>query len=71
MAIMTEAVLLELLAENELAPLSKYDSPTLERLIYRGYAIIIPPRRGVDHISRVKLTEAGLLHLARLKGHRR
>ncbi|MDR6632329.1 hypothetical protein J2X72_001113 [Phyllobacterium sp. 1468] len=68
MAIMTEAVLLELLATVASTPLSECDSPTLNRLIHRGYAIIIPPSRGGDQISRVKVTEVGLDHLARLKG---
>lgn len=69
MAIMTEAVLLELIALKENGALSEFNYPTLDRLLHRGYVIIVPPRRGGDHVSRVMLTEAGLFHLKRLKGN--
>ena len=68
MAILTEAVLLEVLVAGVSTPLSECDSPTLNRLIHRGWAIIVPPRRGSDHISRVEVTESGFQHMARLKG---
>ena len=70
MAILTEAVLLELIAARGDIPLNEWDTPTLDRLIYRGYAIIIPASHGSDEISKVKLTATGLDHLARLKGRR-
>ena len=67
MPIMTEMVLLELLAKGGQNALSECDSPTLNRLIYKGHVIIVPAGQEGNEVSRVRVTKTGLQRLRQMK----